>query len=86
MRIEASEIGMGNAAEVAAAGIEAIRSGDVEFDLSSVQTCDSSAVAVLLAWQREAQATGAALRLSAIPADLLSLANLYGVANLLPMA
>ena len=83
MRIDSTDIGMNNAAQIAAAGLEAIRAGDATFDLSAVLTCDSSAVAVVLAWQREAQARGAQLRLSALPAGLVSLATVYGVAPLL---
>ena len=83
MRIDSTDIGMNNAAQIAAAGMEAIRSGDAVFDLSAVRTCDSSAVAVVLAWQREAQARGAQLELSGLPASLASLATVYGVAPLL---
>ena len=83
MRVDATDIGMNNAAAIAAAGIEAIRGGDASFDLSAVRTCDSSAVAVVLAWQREAQARGGRLQLSGLPPGLLSLATVYGVTSLL---
>jgi phospholipid transport system transporter-binding protein len=85
MRVESTDIGMQNAAQIAAAGIEAIRGGDTAFDLSAVRSCDSSAVAVVLAWQREAQARGAQLQLSGLPAGLASLATVYGVAPLLDL-
>lgn len=85
MQVEAADIGMHNAAQIAEAGIEAIRGGDTVFDLSAVRTCDSSAVAVVLAWQREAQARGARLQLTGLPAGLVSLANVYGVAALLSL-
>jgi len=86
MRVDTTDIGMSSAAAIAAAGIEAIRGGDTAFDLSAVRTCDSSAVAVVLAWQREAQARGGQLKLSGLPPDLLSLATVYGVASLLNIA
>jgi phospholipid transport system transporter-binding protein len=86
MRVDTTDIGMNNAAAIAAAGIEAIRGGDTVFDLSAVRTCDSSAVAVVLAWQREAQARGGQLQLSGLPPALLSLATVYGVAPLLNIA
>ena len=86
MRVDTTDIGMSSAAAIAAAGIEAIRGGDTAFDLSAVRTCDSSAVAVVLAWQREAQARGGQLRLSGVPPGLLSLATVYGVAPLLNLA
>jgi phospholipid transport system transporter-binding protein len=85
MRVDSDDISMKNAAPLAAAGIEAIRGGDTAFDLSAVRTCDSSAVAVVLAWQREAQARGAQLQLSGLPAALASLATVYGVAPLLDL-
>ena len=83
MRIDATDIGMGNAAEIVAAGLDAIERGDASFDLSPVATCDSSAVAVVLAWQRAARARGVTLELSGLPAGLASLATVYGVAPLL---
>jgi phospholipid transport system transporter-binding protein len=86
MRIEVADIGMNNAADIAAAGVAAIAGGETEFDLSAVRTCDSSAVAVVLAWQRAAQARGARLQLSGLPAGLISLAVVYGVAPLLELA
>ena len=85
MRIEAADIGMHNAAQISVAGIEAIRGGDAAFDLSAVRSCDSSAVAVVLSWLREAQARGTPLQLSGLPAGLVSLADVYGVAPLLDL-
>ncbi len=84
MRIDAASISNENAAALLAAGIDAIRAGDAHFDLSAVRQVDSSAVALLLAWQREAQARGARLALSGLPAALKSLATLYGVDELIP--
>jgi phospholipid transport system transporter-binding protein len=60
-------------------GIAAIRSGQTVFDLSRLTTVDSAAVAVLLAWQRAARKAGATLAYVKLPANLLSLAKLYGV-------
>ena len=84
MKLEVASISNGNAVELLGAGIEAIRAGDANFDLSAVRQVDSSAVALLLAWQREAQACGARLTLSGLPAALKSLAVLYGVDELIP--
>ncbi len=60
-------------------GIEAIKAGQTVFDLGTVKTTDSSAVAVLLAWKRAARKSGAALSYVNLPASLQSLAALYGV-------
>jgi phospholipid transport system transporter-binding protein len=86
MKIDATDISMGNAAVVVAAGAAAIRGGDPAIDLSAVQTCDSSAVAAVLAWQREAARAGHSLRLIGTPADLLSLASVYGVESLIAIS
>ncbi len=84
MRIETDDIGMANAAQVAEQGRAAIERGDAHFDLSGVARCDSSAVAVLLEWQRLAVAKGLTLEITAPPAGLVSLAAVYGVDGLLP--
>jgi phospholipid transport system transporter-binding protein len=83
VKIEVADIGMSNAGEVAAAGLAAIESGDTAFDLSEVKGCDSSAVAVLLAWRRAAARRNAELTFTGMPTSLVSLANVYGVAPLL---
>ena len=85
MRIDVSDMSLANAAQLATVGIEAIRGGDTAFDLSSVRTCDSSALVVLLAWQREAESTGRSIVLDGVPADMLSLAAVYGVVDVLPL-
>ena len=77
---------LANAAQLAELGIAAIQAGDAAFDLSAVRTCDSSALAVLLAWQRTALASGQSLEVSGVPADLLSLATVYGVDSILPIS
>ena len=60
-------------------GLAAIQAGQTVFDLGTVKTADSSAVAVLLAWKRAARKSGAALSYVNLPASLQSLAALYGV-------
>jgi phospholipid transport system transporter-binding protein len=74
-----------NAASMLEAGLRAIASGQTEIDFSDVTVIDSSAVAVVLAWQRAANVQQAMLRLISVPANLQSLATLYGVAELLPL-
>ncbi len=53
-------------------------------DLGEVTELDSSLLAALLAWMREAKGRGRALTFARLPQDLLTLAQLYGVAQLLP--
>ena len=59
-----------------------------EIDLSAIgdADADSSALAVLFAWLRDAKAKNASLRITHPPAGLLSLAALYGVDEFLPLA
>jgi len=72
-----------NATHMLAAGLQAIASGQTCIDLSDVVTVDSSAVATLLAWQRAAKNRGVTLQLGILPANLQSLADLYGASALL---
>ncbi len=66
-----------------AAGLERIAGGATGVDCTPLTQFDSSALAVLLAWQRAAQKRGAALDIVNLPAGLASLAQAYGVDTLL---
>jgi phospholipid transport system transporter-binding protein len=52
-------------------------------DFAGVTDIDSSAVALLLEWRRLAAALGKRLAFVNLPANLLALAHLYGVADLI---
>ena len=54
-------------------------------DLAQVETVDSAAVSLLLAWLREAQSSSVKLCFAHVPENLLSLARLYGVVDMLPL-
>jgi len=74
-----------SAAALMAAGEVAVHSGGASLiDLSAVEDADSSALAVLFGWLRAAE--GRSLTVVQAPASLRSLAILYGVAELLPLA
>jgi phospholipid transport system transporter-binding protein len=75
-----------NARRLFEQGRAQIVSGEQVFDLSAVADADSSAVAVMLGWSRHAAEAGAVIRFAGVPAGVLSLAELYGVADLLPLA
>jgi phospholipid transport system transporter-binding protein len=79
----AESLNLGNAKASLEAGLQAIASGQTEVDLSRLSLVDSSAVAVLLAWRRAAQAKGAMLHFRHVPSNLQSLIDLYGVDSLL---
>ena len=86
MNVEAKSITNGNAGELLAVGSAAIARGELAFDLAAVAEVDTAAIALLLEWQRQAIARGGRLVLSGVPADIVSLARLYGVDSLLDLA
>lgn len=55
-------------------------------DLAQVEAADSAAVSMLLSWLRNAQRHGAQLTFVNVPDNLRSLADLYGVADALPLS
>lgn len=57
---------------------------DWAIDWAQVTDVDSSALSLIFGWQRVSQAQGKTIRNLNLPANLKSLAELYGVAELLP--
>ncbi len=55
-------------------------------DLAQVEAADSAGVSLLLGWLRNAQRHGAILSFVNVPENLRSLADLYGVADALPLS
>lgn len=51
-------------------------------DLGGVTEVDSAAVSLLLEWRREAQAANRRIEFANLPVNLKSLADLYGVSEL----
>ena len=58
---------------------------DLVIDLRQVKAVDSAAVSLMLLWLREAQRNKVNLCFTHVPENLLSLARLYDVAELLPL-
>jgi len=88
-RIEVPEpVTMANSARLLVEGTAALEAMGadklVEFDLAGVTNIDSSALAVVFGWMRAAQARGKLVSLVNPPQNLLSLATVYGVTDLLP--
>jgi phospholipid transport system transporter-binding protein len=75
---------MPGAATMLAEGEAAIVANASAFDLAAVTDLDSSCLAVVFGWMRAAKDGGKTLRLLNPPQNLLSLAAVYGVADLLP--
>ena len=65
------------------AGLARIAAGATAVDCASLAQFDSSALAVLIAWQRAARARGITLDVLNLPPKLASLAHAYGVDSLL---
>ena len=57
----------------------------IAIDLSGVNEADSSALSLLLEWQRAAKARGFRIKYSGLPDNLRSLAQVYGVLDLLAL-
>ena len=74
---------MDSVATVLAASIEAPLPATGVIDLERVEAVDSAGVALLLAWKRRAAAEGKPLAFAHLPSSLASLAQLYGVEELL---
>ena len=79
----AGPLTMDSVATVLAASAEVPLPATGVIDLERVEAVDSAGVALLLAWQRRAAAEGKPLRFAHIPPSLDSLAQLYGVEELL---
>lgn len=65
------------------AGLAQIAGGAEEVDCAKLAQFDSSALAVLLAWQRAARARATPFSIVNLPAGLDSLARAYGVEALI---
>ncbi len=74
---------MANARGLLEAGRLHLKSGKDLFDFGGVAEADSSAVAVMLGLARSAKEHDLDVRFSNVPAGVLSLAELYGVAELI---
>jgi phospholipid transport system transporter-binding protein len=55
-------------------------------DLQQVTEVDSSAVSMLLEWQRRSHSHNGQIQFANLPETLKSLVQLYGVSELIPMA
>ena len=61
-----------------------LAAGAAVIDFAGVTEVDSSAVALVLEWRRQAESRNLTLRLANPPVPLQNLAKLYGVLELLP--
>ncbi|MDD3354288.1 STAS domain-containing protein [Zoogloea sp.] len=92
MRIEGARLSLSGPVTLATVasmveeGGRQVTANDTVLDLSGVTQVDSAALALLLGWTRAARAAGRQIRFQGAPAALVSLASLYDVDTLLPLA
>ena len=67
-------------------GCAALAAGETVFDLGGIRAADSSALALMLAWQRRAQKQGRTLSFINVPANVDALARVCGVEGILGRA
>lgn len=71
-----------NASEQLEQGVEQLQGVQV-VDLSKLESTDSTAIAVLLAWTRNALKQGVELKLQGAPQSLRALVEVYGLQEIL---
>jgi len=76
---------LANVAQLLEEGLQQIRDGARTIDLGEVTELDSSLLAMLLAWLREAKRRNSELAFANLPQGLETIAQLYGVDRLLPV-
>lgn len=77
---------MANVEAVLAEGERVFDGAEVQIDLGGVTEVDSAAVSLLLEWSRRAARKGQRLTFHHAPANLRSLAALYGVSDVIQVA
>ena len=84
MRVSGA-VTLANVAGLLEEGRRHLGEGVRSVDFGEVTEMDSAALALCLAWLRDAKAAGAAIAFSNLPESLQTIARLYGVHDLLPL-
>lgn len=82
----AGSITFADALEWRAAVLEHIDRDGIVIDLAGIDEADSTAVSLLLEWRREAKQRGFRVVYANLPGSIVSLAEVYGVSELIPVA
>jgi phospholipid transport system transporter-binding protein len=77
---------LANAARLLEEGRQHLAEGARTVDLGEVTELDSSLLALMLAWLRDARANKGELAFANLPQSLQTIARLYGVEELVPVA
>ncbi|MDO5531280.1 lipid asymmetry maintenance protein MlaB [Sutterella sp.] len=83
MKVTEEVLNFENAVAFKASLLKAIDAGDLSCDLSNVKRADSAALSALLSARRRAKALGRDYEIRGLPSDLVTLARLYGVTEIL---
>jgi phospholipid transport system transporter-binding protein len=76
---------LANVAALLEEGRRHLADGVNSVDFAEVTDMDSAALALCLAWLRDAKAAGGAISFANLPESLQTIARLYGVHSLLPL-
>ena len=77
---------LSNVGAIVEEGRRHLEEGVRTVDLGDVTELDSSLIAAMLAWLRDAKARGRELAFENLPDSVRTLARLYGVDGLIPLA
>lgn len=72
---------MGNACSILDQSVELQMVDNLEVDFTAVTDVDTSAISLILEWQRRAKALNHTIRFTNLPVNLTCLADLYGVTS-----
>ena len=77
------DVVIGTVSSILAASKSLNMEASTTVDFAQVKDIDTAAISLILEWQRRALKENQQLKLANLPANLLSLAQLYGVAELI---
>lgn len=80
------DVHMDNAHFILAESKAFLMGKDVEIDFADVTDVDTAALSLIMEWQRRAMASNCKVTFSNLPANLSSLAALYGVTEFIPLS
>jgi phospholipid transport system transporter-binding protein len=80
----AGDLWVDNVSELLAKSAALSMPSQLEIDFSAVTDSDTAALSLIMEWQRRALAIGSTVTFKNLPANLSSLATLYGVTEFIP--
>jgi len=80
------DIFMDNANAILSQSDALLMADAIEIDFSAVTDVDTAALSLIMEWQRRAVASNCKVTFANLPANLTSLAELYGVTEFIPIS